>query len=135
MPPLLPPSRGAVGCSRHPYLVLVNLGQHGVEDKAGRGRDVQALLGQREPVDEVLERVLEVRGQGQRFLQLRLPQRGGRKGEGGEKNNTTRRVRAHALRFRRQRWPLCPCRNVPLSRNLIASARERDLFTKGKGFQ
>lgn len=46
------------------YLVLVDLGQHGGEDEAGRGRDVQALLGQRQPVDEILEGVLEIRGQG-----------------------------------------------------------------------
>lgn len=59
VPPLVPPSQGAVG-----YLVLVNLGQHGVEDEAGWGGDVQALLSQREPVDEILEGILEVCGQG-----------------------------------------------------------------------
>lgn len=131
--PLLPPSRGAVGCWQHWYLVLVDLGQHGVEDKAGWGCDVQALLGQREPVDEVLEGVLEVRGQGQRLLQLCLPQRGGRKGGEGRKN-TTRRVRAHDPEFRRQRQPLCPCRNIPLTGTSSPRPGIATCLPRGGGF-
>lgn len=134
MPPLLPPSQGAVGCSRCRYLVLVDLGQHRVEDEAGRGRNVQALLSQREPVDEVLEGVLEVRGQGQRLLQLRLPQRGGRKGGGKKKPTQHRRVRAHDLQFRRQRQPLCPCRNVPLTGTSLPRPGNATCLPRGGGF-
>lgn len=133
VPPLLPPSQGAVGCSQCRYLVLVDLGQHGVEDKAGRGRDVQALLGQHEPVDEVLQGVLEVCGQGQCFFQLRLPQQGGRKGRGEKKHNTEGESSRSAVSQTEAAFvSLTKC---PSNRNLVASARERDLFTKGKGFQ
>lgn len=52
--------------------MLVDLGQHRGEDEAGGWCNVQALLSQGQPVDEILEGVLEVRGQGQCLLQLRL---------------------------------------------------------------
>lgn len=66
-PGSLHPRDGALG-----YLVLIDLGQHSGQDEAGRGCNVQALLSQGQPVDEILEGVLEIRGQGQCLLQLCL---------------------------------------------------------------
>lgn len=109
--------------------MLVDLGQHGAEDEAGRGHDVQALLSQRQPVDEVLQRVLEVRGQGKSLLQLRLQQRGGR----GEKTNTEGESSRSAVSQTRAGFVSLLKRAS--NGNLVNSARKHDLFTKARRFQ
>ncbi|KAF3842187.1 hypothetical protein F7725_024138 [Dissostichus mawsoni] len=50
------------------YLMLINLKHDGVHDEGGGGNHVQCLLCLGEPVDEVLQRVMEIRGQRQGFL-------------------------------------------------------------------
>lgn len=110
--PCIPAPTGGPQC---PHLVLIDLRQYCIEDEAGRGHDVQALLGQRQPVDEVLEGVLEVRGQGESLLQLCL-----HRGEGGGIKKTTLRARTHDLRFHRQGQALCPRCNAPPMGTLLA---------------
>lgn len=61
--------------------MLVDLKHDGLQDEGGGGDHVERLLGLRQPVDEVLQRVVEVGGLRQRLLQLDLP--------GGKKNQAS----------------------------------------------
>ncbi len=45
------------------YLVLINLKHDGLQYEGGRGNHVQRLLCLGQPVDEVLQGVVEIRGQ------------------------------------------------------------------------
>lgn len=54
------------------YLMLINLKHDGLQYEGGGGDRVQRLLGLSQPVDEVLQGVVEVCGQLQRFLQFDL---------------------------------------------------------------
>ena len=47
------------------YLVFIDLKQDSVQDQAGPGSHVEGLLRLGEPVDEVLEGVVELHGQGE----------------------------------------------------------------------
>lgn len=52
--------------------MLVDLKHDGLQHERGGRNHVQSLLGLSQPVDEVLERVVEIRGQHERLLQLHL---------------------------------------------------------------
>lgn len=54
------------------YLMLINLKHDGLQNERSRRNDVDGLLCLGQPVDEVLQRVVEVRGQLQGFLQFHL---------------------------------------------------------------
>lgn len=64
---------------QHFHLVLIDLKHDGLQDEGGGGDHVQRLLGLGQPVDEILQRVVEIRGLRQRLLQLDL--RDGHRGE------------------------------------------------------
>lgn len=54
------------------YLMLINLKHDGLQYEGGGGDRVQRLLRLSQPVDEVLQGVVKIRGQLQRFLQFDL---------------------------------------------------------------
>lgn len=54
------------------YLMLVDLKHDGFQYERGRGDHVQRLLGLGQPVDEVLQRVVEICGQRQGLFQFYL---------------------------------------------------------------
>lgn len=63
------------GC---PYLVLFYLGEDSVKDEAWRRSNVQALLRKSQPIDEVLQGILEFGCQVEHLFQLGLNRGQGR---------------------------------------------------------
>lgn len=57
------------------YLVFIDLKQDGVQDQAGPGGHVEGLLRLGEPVDEVLEGVVELHGHSESLFQFNLQRR------------------------------------------------------------